>query len=62
MYHLNYLNMIIFFKTKFIDRRSHHSSGPTISGTHIIVEFFFSCQYLHIKAGILSFGGDVFGL
>ena len=24
--------------------------------------FFFFCQYFHIEAGILSFGGDVFRL
>jgi hypothetical protein len=28
----------------------------------IIVGFFYFCQYLHIGAGILSFGGDVFRL
>ena len=27
-----------------------------------IVGFFIFCQYLHIGAGILSFGGDVFRL
>ena len=25
-------------------------------------DFFYFCQYLHIGAGILSFGGDVFRL
>ena len=30
--------------------------------TDLIVGFFYFCQYLHIGAGILSFGADVFRL
>ena len=48
--------MMMYWQTSTHNERVKKKSGPINSG------IFYFCQYLHIGAGILSFGGDVFRL